>query len=210
MDWFSLPRAALAILSAPALHAQPAVLYDLVPSAREASGSFGFTLMLTQGTSPQAHRDDVELRPHNRAMRRRRVLTVLLALTSLLAPTASAQVGTTAAPSDRRWVVQAGAGSPYAWNIVGLTRELSGGPLRPFVTIGFGSFLVGGGVTYYTNPDRTGIVLSLAAGGVGAQAAAGLDLRLSQRARLVIGASYGSYFLQYTGPLPIASLHVRL
>ena len=91
-----------------------------------------------------------------------------------------------------------------------MTWELTGGPLRPFVTGGLGSFFVGGGLIYYTNPDGTGLVLSAAAGAVGAQAAAGLDLRLSRRAGLVLGGSYGTYFLQYTGPLPIASLQVRL
>lgn len=107
-------------------------------------------------------------------------------------------------------MVQAGAGSPHAWNLVGLTREFSAGPLRPFVTLGFGSFLVGGGAAYYTNPDGTGLVLSVAGGLVGAQATAALDLRLSSRLGLVLGGSYGSFFLQHEGLLPLASLQVRL
>lgn len=126
-----------------------------------------------------------------------------------LVPVASAQAGAAAAPPGRRWVVQVGAGSPHAWNFIGLTREFSAGPLQPFVTAGLGSFLVGGGAAYYTNPGGTGLVLSVAGGLAGAQATAALDLRLSQRAGLVLGGGYGSYFLQYEGPLPIASLQVR-
>lgn len=138
------------------------------------------------------------------------LLTLALAMSAgSLVPAASAQADTTAAPSGRRWVVQVGAGSPHAWNFIGLTREFPAGPLRPFVTVGLGSFLVGGGAAYYTNPDGTGLVLALAGGLAGAQATAALDLRLSHRAGLVLGGSYGNYFLQYEGPLPIASLQVR-
>lgn len=102
-----------------------------------------------------------------------------------------------------------GAGSPHAWNFVGLTREFSAGHFRPFATAGFGSFLIGGGASYYTNPGRNSFVLSAAGGLAGVHFAAALDLQLSPQAGLVLGGSYGNYFLQYTGPLPIASLQIR-
>jgi hypothetical protein len=137
-------------------------------------------------------------------------LNVVFAALAFAAIQAVPALGETSAlPPERSWIVQAGAGSPHAWNFVGLTRELSAGHFRPFATIGFGSFLVGGGATYYTNPGGNGLVLAAVGGLAGAQISAALDLRFSPKAGLVLGVSYGSYFLQYTGPLPIASLQVR-
>lgn len=141
------------------------------------------------------------------------LMLTLTALTGSLAPTASAQADTTAAPPSRpggRWVAHLGAGSLHAWNFVGLTREWRRGRFRPFVTGGLGTILIGAGAAYYTNPDGSGLVLSATAGIAGAHATAALDLRLSQRWGLVLGGSYGTYFLQYRGLLPVAALQVRL
>lgn len=142
-----------------------------------------------------------------------RHVLLILAFTTLggaFAPSATAQENTTTTASERRWVVHAGAGSPHAWNFVGATREFSSGRVRLFATAGFGSFLVGGGVVCYTNPGSTGFVLAGAGGLAGAHVAAALDLRLSDKAGIVLGGSYGSYFLQYQGPLPIAAFQLRL
>lgn len=143
-------------------------------------------------------------------MRRVFVILAVAALACPLAPDAAAPEDNTAIASERRWVVHAGLGSPHAWNFLGATREFLGGPLRLFATAGLGSFLVGGGAVYYTNPGRTGLVLAAAGGLAGAHVAAVLDLRLTERAGIVVGGSYGNYFLQYEGPLPIASFQMRL
>ena len=141
----------------------------------------------------------------------RRVLVVLFvtALTCLAAPDAAAQENDSTNSSPRLWVFQAGAGAPHAWNFLSATREFSKGPLRPFATVGYGSFLIGGGIVYYTNPGGTGLALSGAAGVVGFHAAAVFDVRLSEKASIVVGGSYGNYFLQYQGLLPIASFQMR-
>lgn len=136
------------------------------------------------------------------------VILSIAAVTCLAALDAAAQENDSTSSSPRRWVVQAGAGSPHAWNFLSATREFSGGPLRLFATAGYGSFLIGGGVVYYTNPGGTGFVLSGAAGVAGFHAAAVFDLRL-RKASIVVGGSYGNYFLQYQGPLPIASFQMR-
>lgn len=138
------------------------------------------------------------------------LFTLALAAFALLSsPASTEQDDAESAPRERQWILQVGAGSPHAWNLVGLTREFSGSHLRPFVTFGLGSFLVGGGVVYYTNSDATGLVFSAVGGMAGAQVAAALDVRVSRRAGFVIGGSYGNYFLQYVGPLAVASLQVR-
>lgn len=150
-----------------------------------------------------------QLAERRRPVRHVLVILAVAALACLVAPDIVAQEINTANTSERRWVVHAGVGSPHAWNFIGGTREFSGGPLRLFATAGFGSFLVGGGVAYYTNPGSTGLILAAAVGLAGAHVAAVLDLKLTEKAGIVVGGSYGNYFLQYQGLLPIASFQMR-
>ena len=145
---------------------------------------------------------------------RRTIFRLLILLLTMGAPAAVLAQENEAPPSEsdgpRTWTVHAGAGSSKAWNFTGVTKEfLLNEHTAFFLTAGFGTILVGGGAAYYTNRSGNGLVASATAGLAGAHLNLGGQLRVSRRGFLTAGGSFGTYFLQYRGPLPFASFEYR-
>ena len=110
------------------------------------------------------------------------------------------------------YTVQAGAGGLRAWNLAGMTVEYFPRTERLgiFAAAGFGTILGGGGVALYQKRPGTGFFGSATLGLAGAHVQAGTQLPLSDRLSAVLGVSYGGYFLQYVGFLPVAGVEYRL
>lgn len=114
--------------------------------------------------------------------------------------------------SDRlRYSAHGGAGGAKAWNFVGATAEFfpRGDNASLFVTGGLGTILVGVGGALYTNRSGHGLFATATAGLAGAHVQGGAQLRLGSRVYAVGGVSYGAYFLQYVGFLPVVALEYR-
>lgn len=110
------------------------------------------------------------------------------------------------------WIVNAGP-SPHACNPYGgITREYGDGAVRTFVTGGLGSIFIGGGVAWYMNTDRTGLTATAAGGLLGWQVALAGQIPLDDAKRWMLtgGVSYGLFFIQYQGFLPVLALEYRL
>ncbi|TAJ76506.1 MAG: hypothetical protein EPO42_12400 [Gallionellaceae bacterium] len=110
------------------------------------------------------------------------------------------------------WIVNAGP-SPHACNPYGgVTREYGDGAVRAFVTGGLGSIFIGGGVAWYMNPDRTGLTAVATGGLLGWQVALAGQIPLDEARRWMLsgGVSYGLFFIQYQGFLPVLALEYRL
>jgi len=112
--------------------------------------------------------------------------------------------------SDRTWSVNVGPNAKN-WGYVGATKDfLVTDHLSLFVTGGLGTTLVGGGAAYYvTSFSRSGLVFSATAGITGAHADAAYQWKAGSRGFFTTGVSYGSYFLQYKGFLPVLSYEFR-
>lgn len=114
--------------------------------------------------------------------------------------------------SDRvGYSAHAGAGGAKAWNFVGGTAEFfpRGDHASLFVTGGLGTILVGVGGALYTNRSGHGLFASATAGLAGGHVQGGAQLRLGTRLYAVGGVSYGVFFLQHIGFLPVAALEYR-
>lgn len=114
-------------------------------------------------------------------------------------------------PNRITYTAHVGAGGSKAWNFVGATVEYfpSGDHVSLFATGGLGTILAGVGAAVYTNRTGSGLFASATAGIAGAHVQSGALLRMGSRTYLTLGVSYGSYFLQHTGFLPVAGLEYR-
>lgn len=137
-------------------------------------------------------------------------LILTAALLTPLQP--AAQEMQTATPTNQpaTWTFNAGAGSPKAWNYVGITKEyLLDDHSAFFVTGGLGTALIGAGYIYYGNREGNGIVASSAIGVVDLQATLAYQWKVGDQNFLAAGASYGAFFMQGTGWLPVLSYEHR-
>lgn len=107
------------------------------------------------------------------------------------------------------YIVSAGFGTAEAWNFVGLTREFGQGQVRFFATGGLGTILIGGGVVFYSNPGGSGFMGALTGGMVGYHANLTYQQRLGNMGVVSVGGSYGYYFMQYIGPMPVVAYSYR-
>lgn len=116
------------------------------------------------------------------------------------------------APTGLVYSVQVGVGGARAWNLAGMNVEYfpRSEHLALFATAGFGTILGGGGVIYYADRPGRGLFASATAGLAGAHIQGGAQLPLSSRVSATLGVSYGAYFLQYVGLLPILALEYTL
>jgi len=78
-----------------------------------------------------------------------------------------------------------------------------------FLTGGLGTILGGAGIACYSNRDGNGVAASATAGIAGAHVNLAYQFKLGQRGFLIAGGSYGVYFMQYDGFLPVLSYEYR-
>ncbi|HET9132061.1 MAG TPA: hypothetical protein VFO86_13990 [Terriglobia bacterium] len=79
-----------------------------------------------------------------------------------------------------------------------------------FATAGLTTTVLGGGAAYYvTSFHKSSFVFSSTIGIVGAHADAAYQWKVSKRGFLTTGVSYGAYFMQYEGFLPVLSYEIR-
>jgi hypothetical protein len=79
-----------------------------------------------------------------------------------------------------------------------------------FVTGGFAQPVIGGGAAYYvTSFHKSSFVFSSTIGIAGAQANAAYQRKVGERGFVTAGVSYGAYFMQYVGALPVLSYERR-
>jgi hypothetical protein len=98
------------------------------------------------------------------------------------------------------------------WGVVGITKDFPkfDDHVSFFVTGGFTTTVVGGGVAYYvTSFHKSSFVFSSTIGIVGAHADAAYQWKVRKRGFLTTGVSYGAYFMQYEGVLPVVSYELR-
>ncbi len=113
-------------------------------------------------------------------------------------------------PQRETWTAHGGLGSSKAWNFVGVSKDFwRTDHLSFYAAAGFGTILVGAGAAYYMQRTGNGVVLSATAGMAGMHASAVYQLRLGGGNYLVGGGSYGAYFLQYEGFLPVLAFERR-
>ena len=74
---------------------------------------------------------------------------------------------------------------------------------------GLGTILVGGGAAYYVARNGSGAAASISAGVLGANANLVYQLQIDPHDYLVLGASYGYYFIQYIGWAPVLAYERR-
>lgn len=110
----------------------------------------------------------------------------------------------------RNWSVNFGPNAKN-WGYVGVTRDF---PLNEhfslFATGGWGATFVGGGTAFYaTSIYKSSLVVSGTAGIIGAHVDVAYQWKAGKRGFVTTGASYGHYFLQYNGFLPVLSYELR-
>ena len=112
--------------------------------------------------------------------------------------------------SGGTWSVNIGPNAKN-WGYVGITKDfLINKHFTLFVTGGLGTTLIGGGGAYYvTSFQENSFIFSSTAGIVGAHADACYQWKVGKRGFITTGVSYGSFFLQYKGFLPVASYELR-
>jgi hypothetical protein len=110
----------------------------------------------------------------------------------------------------RTWSVNLGPNAKN-WGYAGVTKDfLVNEHLSLFVTGGLGTFIVGSGVAYYTQAyAESSFVFSGTVGIVGADVNACYQLKTSTLGFFTAGISYGEYFMQYRGFLPVLSYEMR-
>lgn len=141
-------------------------------------------------------------------------IVIRLILITALFPSQSPAQEMPAAPQTtndpRTWTLNAGIGSPKAWNFVGVTKEfLLDDHTAFFVTGGLGTALAGAGFVYYGNREGNGIVVSSAIGVVDLQATLAYQLKVGPQDFISAGASYGMFFMQCNCWLPVLSYEHR-
>lgn len=114
------------------------------------------------------------------------------------------------AGAPRTWSVNFGPNAKN-WGYVGVTKDfLVNERLSLFVTGGLGTFLAGGGVAFYTRSyHESSFVFSSTVGLVGADVNACYQLKAGEHGFVTAGVSYGDYFMQYRGFLPVVSYEIR-
>lgn len=128
----------------------------------------------------------------------------------LLHPGSSVHAGAVEAESRAEWTANIGAGSLGAWNYVGVRRDVMlNEHVALYVTGGLGTILVGGGAAYYSARNGSGAAASISAGVLGANANLVYQFQIDPNDYLVLGASYGYYFIQYIGWAPVLSFERR-
>ncbi len=114
------------------------------------------------------------------------------------------------AGAEKTWTVHVGAGSTKAWNYVGLTKEfMVSDNMTFFLAGGLGTILAGAGIACYSNRDGNGVAASATAGIAGAHVNLAYQFKLGQQGFLAAGCSYGVFFMQYEGFVPILSYEYR-
>lgn len=137
------------------------------------------------------------------------ILTAAL-LFPALSPAQEESAAPQMATEPKTWTFNAGAGSPKAWNYVGITREyLLDDHTTFFVTGGLGTALIGAGLAYYGNREGNGIVVSSAIGIVDLQATLAWQLKVGPQDFIAIGGTYGMLFMQCWCWLPVLSYEHR-
>jgi hypothetical protein len=139
-----------------------------------------------------------------------KVITVVL-LSALIMLTPLAGRASAEEPDrTRTWSVNFGPNAKN-WGYAGVTKDfLVNEHFSIFVTGGLGTFLAGSGVAYYTRSyHESSLVFSSTIGIVGADVNACYQLKAGDRGFLTAGVSYGEYFMQYRGFLPVLSYEMR-
>lgn len=110
----------------------------------------------------------------------------------------------------KKWSVNLGPGTQTAWNWAGISRNFFlNNNLAVFLTAGAGTIFVGGGVAWYHNFVGSGPVVSGTIGIIGGHANVGYQIKYDKSTYFLMGAGYGSYFMQHNGFLPYASYEYR-
>ena len=138
-----------------------------------------------------------------------RYVSSLFALLLLVADTSVyASAGDVESPAV--WTANVGAGSLGAWNYIGVRRDVMRDEhVALYFTAGLGTILVGGGAAYYSARNGSGMAASISAGVLGANANLVYQLQIDPHDYLVLGASYGYYFIQYIGWAPVLAYERR-
>ena len=113
--------------------------------------------------------------------------------------------------SSGTWSVNFGPNAKN-WGIAGVTKDFPKlkDHVSLFVTGGMTTTVVGGGAAYYvTSFHKSSFVFSSTIGIVGAHADAAYQWKIGRRGFLTTGVSYGAYFMQYEGVLPVLSYEIR-
>lgn len=113
--------------------------------------------------------------------------------------------------STGTWSVNFGPNAKN-WGFVGITKDFlkQNDHVSLFVTGGLATTVIGGGAAYYvTSFHKSSVVFSSTVGVVGAHADAAYQWKLGRRGFLTTGVSYGAYFMQYEGFLPVLSYELR-
>src|ERR1051325_4902575 len=112
--------------------------------------------------------------------------------------------------TDGTWSVNIGPNAKN-WGFAGITKDFTvNHHFSLFVAAGLGTTLIGGGGAYYvTSLHENSFVFSANAGVVGTYANAAYQLKAGRRGFVTAGVSYGYYFLQYKGLLPLISYELR-
>jgi hypothetical protein len=98
------------------------------------------------------------------------------------------------------------------WGIAGVTKDFPkiNDHVSLFVTGGMTTTVIGVGAAYYvTSLHKSSFVFSSTIGVVGAHADAAYQWKVSKRGFLTTGVSYGAYFMQYEGVLPVLAYEIR-
>jgi len=101
--------------------------------------------------------------------------------------------------------------SVKAWNYAGYTKDfVINDHCTLYVTGGLGTILFGGGAAWYGNGyDESGFVAALAAGILGYHGGLAYQWKTEEHSYLSLGVTYGMYFIQYEGFLPVLSYEYR-
>jgi hypothetical protein len=133
----------------------------------------------------------------------------LIALFLLVAGTA-AHASSGDAEARAVWTANVGVGSLGAWNYVGVRRDVMFNEhVALYFTGGLGTILAGGGAAYYSVRNGSGVVASISAGVLGANANLVYQIRIDSQDYLVLGTSYGYYFILYIGWAPVLAYERR-
>lgn len=137
------------------------------------------------------------------------ILTIALLL-PLPIPAQEMLIATPTTNEPKTLTFNAGAGSPKAWNYVGVTKEyLINDHSAFFITGGLGTALIGAGYVYYGNREGNGITASSAIGIVDLQATLAYQWKVDRQDFIAIGGSYGMFFMQCHCWLPVLSYEHR-
>jgi len=112
--------------------------------------------------------------------------------------------------TDGTWSVNIGPNAKN-WGYVAVTKDfLLNKHVSLFVTGGLGTTFIGGGGAFYTRSfHESSVVFSANAGVLAKYANVAYQQKLGRLGFVTGGVSYGYYFLQYKGALPLVSYEWR-